>query len=74
MRERVISLLTDLHPEYDFTENVNFFEEGYLDSFDLVSLIALFEDEFNIKINGEDVIPENFESIDKMLSMIQSKL
>ena len=36
MREKIISILSELRPEFDFSEPVNFIEEGMLDSFDIV--------------------------------------
>ena len=37
MKEKIIAILSDLRPEFDFTdESLNFIEEGMLDSFDVV--------------------------------------
>lgn len=64
MKEKIIKILTDLRPEFDFTQaGVDFIEEGMLDSFDVVSLVAALNTEFNIEIGGEDVLPENFSSV-----------
>ena len=41
MKEQIIKILTELRPEFDFTqEGVNFIEEGMLDSFDMVNLVS----------------------------------
>ena len=40
MREKIISILSELRPEFDFSEPVNFIEEGMLDSFDIVTLVS----------------------------------
>ena len=37
MKEKIIAILNDLRPEFSFTEDVDFIEEGMLDSFDIVS-------------------------------------
>ena len=37
-----------------------------LDSFDIVSLVSALDEEFNISIDGTDIIPENFETIDSI--------
>lgn len=71
MKERIVEILTDLRPEFDFTEDVNFIEEGMLDSFDVVSLVDELESQFNIKINGTDVIAENFSSLDKIEALVK---
>lgn len=71
MKERIVEILTDLRPEFDFTEDVNFIEEGMLDSFDVVSLVDELESQFNIKINGTDVIAENFSTLDKIEALVK---
>lgn len=53
-------ILADLRPEFDFTQSTDFIEDGYLDSFDLVSLVSELEAEFGILIDALDIVPENF--------------
>ena len=71
MKEKIVEILTDIRPEFDFNEDVNFIEEGMLDSFDVVSLVDELESQFNIKINGTDVIAENFSSLDKIEALVK---
>ena len=71
MKEKVRTILTELRPEFDFTENVNFIEAGMLDSFDMVSLVDELEEQFGIKIDGIDVIAENFSSINSIVALLQ---
>lgn len=71
MKEKIIEILTDLRPEFVFTEEVDFIEEGMLDSFDIVSLVDELETNFGIKIQGVDVIPENFSTLDKIESLLK---
>ena len=71
MKEEIIAILNDLRPEFDFSENVNFIEEGMLDSFDIVSLVDELETNFGIKIQGVDVIPENFSTLDKIETLLK---
>ena len=67
----IVEILTELRPEFDFTEDVNFIEEGMLDSFDIVSLVDELETNFNVKIDGVDIIPENFSSIDSIEALLK---
>lgn len=71
MKEKILEILTDLRPEFDFTEDVDFIEEGMLDSFDLVSLVDELEEQFSIKIDGIDVISSNFATIDKIEALLK---
>lgn len=71
MKENIIKILTDLRPEFDFTqEGINFIEEGMLDSFDMVSLVSELSTQFNISISGEDIVPENFSTLDSIVALI----
>ena len=72
MKERIIEILTDLRPEFDFSQNgVDFIEEGMLDSFDVVSLVDALDTEFSIVIDGIDIIPENFSSIYSIIELLK---
>lgn len=76
MKDQIISILNELRPEFDFSEDVNFIEEGMLDSFDVVSLVAELENTFGISVNGVDIIPENFstvESIEQLVNKSEKK-
>lgn len=70
MNNQIISILNGIRPEFDFSEDVNFIEEGMLDSFDVISLVSELEENFGININGVDILPENISSIENIKSLI----
>lgn len=71
MKEQIIKILTELRPEFDFTqESVDFIEEGMLDSFDLVTLVSELDNTFGISIDGVDILPENFSSVDAIAALL----
>lgn len=72
MREKIIKILTDLRPEFDFNQDVNFIEEGMLDSFDIVTLVDEIEKELGVSISGMDILPENFSSIEAIIKTINN--
>lgn len=71
MREKIIQILTELRPEFDFTEDVNFIEEGMLDSFDIVSLVSDLDSLFGVSIDGIDILPENFASVEAIENLLK---
>ncbi len=71
MKEKIIAILNELRPEFDFNEPVNFIEEGMLDSFDVINLVNELDSQFGISIDGVDVLPENFSSVDNIVSLLQ---
>jgi acyl carrier protein len=70
MKQEIIQILKDLRPEFDFSQEVNFIEEGMLDSFDLVSLVTDLESKFGVVIDGMDIVPENFSSLDAIEALV----
>lgn len=70
MKKKIIEILTELRPEFDFTEEVNFIEEGMLDSFDVVNLVDELDSTFGISIDGVDILPENFASIEAIKNLL----
>lgn len=71
MKDRIIKILAELRPEFDFTESNDFIEDGMLDSFDIVSLVSELEEKFGITIDGEDIVPENFSSVEAISSLVE---
>jgi acyl carrier protein len=71
MRDSIIDILSKLRPEFDFTADVDFIEEGMLDSFDVISLVDELENHFGIRIDGLDVLPENFSSVDGIIHLLK---
>ena len=49
------------------------FKEGYFDSMGFVSLIAFLEETFTIETNSEDLVEENFESINAIVNYVITK-
>lgn len=72
MKEQIIKILTELRPEFDFSqEGVDFIEEGMLDSFDIVTLVDEIETAMGVAISGMDVVPENFCNIEAICQTIE---
>ena len=71
MKEKVLEILANLRPEFDFTEDVDFIEHGMLDSFDVVSLVSDLDSTFGISIDGVDIVPENFSSVDSIIKILK---
>lgn len=71
MKETIIKMLNNLYPEVDFSsDSSNLVSSGILDSFDVVQLISDIESEFSISVSALDLVPENFESVDEIIQLI----
>jgi acyl carrier protein len=60
---KIEEALKAIRPEFDFNDSVNFIEDGMLDSYDMVVLVAELDKTFGISLAGVDIVPENFRSI-----------
>lgn len=74
MKDKILKILQGIRPEFDFNFNLDFIEAGYLDSFDIITLVSDLEGEFHIKISGDQITPKNFCNLDSILSTVQANL
>ena len=70
MKEKVMEILMDLRPYVDFENERKLIADGILESFDIMSLVAELEDEFDIKIKPKDLVAENFNSSEAIVEML----
>ncbi len=71
--EGIYAILEELRPEFNFRESEDFIEDGYLDSFDIITLIDTIEEKYNVKVDGLDIIPENFNSVQAIVDLIKQR-
>lgn len=70
----LLKILGDLHPEIDFENETALVTDGVLDSFDIVSLVAEINSEFDITVGIDELEPENFDTVAAMESLVSSLL
>lgn len=71
MKEKVMELLERECPEIDFGASAALVDDGVLDSLTLTSIIAALTMEFDITIPYEEIVEENFNSVDAMAAMVE---
>lgn len=71
IRSKLLEILTSMHPEEDFENNHKLVDGKVLDSFDIVTLIAEINDEFEVAVSADKIIPENFNSLEALCEMIK---
>ncbi len=69
--ERLIEILEGLHPEVDFETCDNLIDGKIFDSFDIVTLVAEINEEFDVAVPAEELIPDNFNSAEAIWDLIQ---
>lgn len=68
--EELMKILAELRPDVEFEGNNQLVDGGELDSFDIVSLVGELCEAFDIEIGAEDIVPENFNSVDAIMALI----
>lgn len=71
MKDKLLALLQEECPDIDFLASEELVSDGILDSLALTSIIAALTIEFGITIPYEDIVEENFNSIDAMAAMVE---
>ncbi len=69
--EELLEVMKKIKPGVDFENCENLIEDEILDSFDIVSLVAAINEEFDIEITAKDIIPENFNSVKSINDLIK---
>lgn len=67
----LLEILNELHPEVDFETNDQLIDGKVLDSFDIVTIIAEINSEFDVAIPAEEIIPENFNSAKALWALVE---
>ena len=71
MRERVREVLEENFPDIDFESSDELVDDGIIDSLSIVGMISALSDEFDVELPYEEIVPENFNSLDSIAELIE---
>ena len=69
--EALLNILSELHPDVDFLAEEHLVDNQILDSFDIVTIVAEIDAEYDVQIPAEELIPENFNSAKSLYALVQ---
>lgn len=69
--EELLEILEDLHDDIDYATCTTLIDDKILDSFDIVTIVAEVNNEFDVQIPAEELKPENFNSAQSLYALIQ---
>ena len=72
MKEQVLEILNEVRPDVDFEGAVDLIDDGVLESLDIVAIVSEFNEQFDIDISVDDLLPENFNTLDAMIQLIEA--
>ncbi|MBO5934305.1 MAG: acyl carrier protein [Clostridia bacterium] len=70
--EELLEILEEINPDIDYETATALIDDKMLDSFSIVSLVTEISDAFDIEISPKYLIPENFNSVQAMMKMIET--
>lgn len=71
--EKLLKILTDIAPEVDFCREEHLVEDGFLDSYDIITIVAELDGALGIRLDAQDLTPENFNSARALYDLIRRK-
>ena len=71
MKDTMYRILKELRPDVDFEKASSLIDDGILDSFDVINLVGELNEAFSIDISVEDILPSNFNSVDRIVKLIE---
>ena len=71
--QELITILNDVRPGQNFSKSENFFEQGVLDSLDLTTLIGALESRYNVFIDVDEIVADNFRNLTAIKTLLSRK-
>jgi acyl carrier protein len=68
--KKVEDILKEIRPDIDVNSK-SLVDDEALDSFDIVTLVSELIQEYGVEINVEDIIPDNFNSVEAIYALIE---
>lgn len=72
MKEKILEILKAINPGIEMDKNL--IKEGLVDSFEVVNIVMELEEAFDIEIDAEEVIAENFETVDTIVALVEKTI
>jgi acyl carrier protein len=69
--EELLRIMSEVRPDIDFETEDKLIDNEMLDSLDIVAIVTDVNDEFDVEINVNDLLPENFNSAKALYELIQ---
>ena len=73
MKKQIIEILSEICPGIDFETETALIDDGLIDSLDIVAVVTELMEAFDVELGVDDLTPENFNSVDAIEELIESK-
>ncbi len=69
--DKLIGILKSIRPDVDFETEDALIDDEILSSFDIIAMVSEINVEYGIEIQVDDLLPENFNSAEAILELIE---
>ncbi len=69
--DKLLELLQDVRDDVDFENATDLIDGKILTSFDIIQIISVIDEEYDIAIPATEIIPANFNSVSAMYELIK---
>jgi len=59
---------------YPHPDDASFLNEGIIDSMNMLELVMFVEEQFDVHVEDQDIVPDNFDSVSKLATFVRRKL
>lgn len=70
----IIDILKEIRDDIDFENCTSLIDDGILESFDIIQIVAALNREFDIEIPATQIMPSNFNSAEAISAMVDRLL
>jgi acyl carrier protein len=73
IRERIRSFIVDTFFVDEFGDDDSFLRKGLIDSTGMMELVAFLEQDFGLKLEDRELVPENLDSLNRVVAFVEKK-
>lgn len=70
--KEVLEILQEINENITDDVQIDLLSNGVIDSFDIVNIVAALEVHFKIEFEAEDIVPENFGSVESIVRLVDN--
>jgi acyl carrier protein len=74
LRDYIVDTFLFGDTEIEFNDNDSFIEKGIINSTAILEVITFLEEKYGVKIEDDEILPENLDSLDNISSFIGKKV
>jgi len=74
MEEQVLEIIKAINGDALKHSGKSILEDGIIDSFELMEIISNLEETFDIEFDSENIISENFATVDTIINLVKKTL